>query len=55
MIAAGPYGEEELFLSQYECKNANIYELFLCLDNNIKNKKTYKRELSRVGDYFISF
>jgi len=48
----GPYGEQTVFISEYESVNTIFSELMINLENKIKNKKTNVRKLSKLGGYY---
>ena len=48
----GPYGEEEVFSSEYSSENIGINELIMGLENSIKKGDTKVMQLSKLGIYY---
>ena len=48
----GPYGEEEVFSSEYSSENIGISELIIGLENSVESGYTKRMRLSKLGIYY---
>lgn len=48
----GPYGEEEVFSTEYSSENIGISELIIGLENSIKKGDIKRMRLSKLGSYY---
>ena len=48
----GPYAEQKVFVSEYECNNIDLNEIIIKLNQNIKNNKKVLRKLIKVGNRY---
>lgn len=48
----GPYGEEEVFSTEYSSENIGISELIIGLENSIKKRDIKRMQLSKLGIYY---
>ena len=48
----GPYGEEKVFIVEYETTNNDLNELLFSLNEKIKNNKKVDRKLIKIGNSY---
>lgn len=48
----GPYGEEKIFLSEYDSHNYEDEELLIDLDKTIKEGETKSKKLIKIGNFY---
>ena len=48
----GPYGEEEVFSSEYSNQNIGINEIIIGLEGSIQNGDIKRKQLSKLGSYY---
>ena len=48
----GPYGEEEVFSSEYSSQNIGINEIIIGLEGSIQNGDIKRKQLSKLGSYY---
>ena len=48
----GPYGEEEVFSSEYSSQNIGINELMIGIEDSIQNGDIKRKQLSKLGSYY---
>ena len=48
----GPYGEQEVFDSEYECHNNEEVEMLVNIDKNIKEQKQVLSKLIKIGNHY---
>lgn len=45
----GPYGEEQVFASLYECQNPSLQEIIISLDKSIQEGQETPKKLTKIG------
>ena len=48
----GPYGEEEVFSSEYSSENIGINELMIGLEDSIQSGDIKRMQLSKLGNHY---
>lgn len=48
----GPYGEEEVFSSEYSSENIGVNELVISIEKSIERGDIKRMQLSKLGSYY---
>jgi hypothetical protein len=48
----GPYGERQVFNSEYESENTDVSEILIDLEKKVKAEKKHIKKLTRCGNYY---